>query len=378
MDCGRRTDESGAHALVLSIAVEVARLVPERHTEFTGRSCCLVGKAAPLRKEVCPDRAISTAPCGLDPAGICCYLYPYVPENRRSPHPAGPPADPAGDPSRGDPDQRTGVQRRGSSRAAIANALKGQDPRLVVIAGPCSIHDTAAALEYGERLARLAARYADHLIVVMRTYFEKPRTSVGWKGLINDPGSGRELPHQQRAAPRAQAAARHQRSGAADGLGISRHPDSAAHRRLDVVGGDRRPHHREPGPSRAGLGPVDAGRLQEQHGRQRRHRDRCGAGGALGALVPVGDQAGRIGNLPDDGQRRLSRDSARRKTHPGPNYDAAHVARCRRGSPGTGLCERVMVDCSHGNSEKDHRRQPLVADVDLRTGSRRDRGGFSA
>ncbi len=74
-----------------------------------------------------------------------------------------------------------------ASRAAIANALKGQDPRLVVIAGPCSIHDAAAALEYGERLARLASRYADHLIVVMRTYFEKPRTSVGWKGLINDP-----------------------------------------------------------------------------------------------------------------------------------------------------------------------------------------------
>src|SRR6185312_8716024 len=61
------------------------------------------------------------------------------------------------------------------------------DPRLVVIAGPCSIHDTGAALEYGERLARLASRYVDHLILVMRSYFEKPRTSVGWKGLINDP-----------------------------------------------------------------------------------------------------------------------------------------------------------------------------------------------
>src|SRR6188472_3912320 len=74
-----------------------------------------------------------------------------------------------------------------ASRAAITSALKGQDPRLVVIAGPCSIHDTSAALEYGEQLARLAGRYADRLIVVMRTYFEKPRTSVGWKGLINDP-----------------------------------------------------------------------------------------------------------------------------------------------------------------------------------------------
>src|SRR3954447_24277670 len=74
-----------------------------------------------------------------------------------------------------------------NARTAIAGAIEGRDPRLVVVAGPCSIHDSRAALEYGERLERLAARYADHLIVVMRTYFEKPRTSIGWKGLINDP-----------------------------------------------------------------------------------------------------------------------------------------------------------------------------------------------
>src|SRR4029453_11176179 len=91
------------------------------------------------------------------------------------------------------------LRQRGSnvvsaSRTASANALKGQDPRLVVIAGPCSIHDTTAALEYGERLARLASRYADHLILVMRTYFEKPRTSVGWKGLINDPDLDESFP----------------------------------------------------------------------------------------------------------------------------------------------------------------------------------------
>ena len=73
------------------------------------------------------------------------------------------------------------------TRVAIANVLEGHDPRLVVIVGPCSIHDPTAALEYAERLKPLAERYADHLIVVMRTYFEKPRTSVGWKGLINDP-----------------------------------------------------------------------------------------------------------------------------------------------------------------------------------------------
>src|SRR6476661_2236331 len=66
-----------------------------------------------------------------------------------------------------------------SSRAAIGQALDGTDPRLVVLVGPCSIHDTAAAIDYAERLAPMAVRYAAHLLVVMRTYFEKPRTSVG-------------------------------------------------------------------------------------------------------------------------------------------------------------------------------------------------------
>src|SRR3954467_14660616 len=73
------------------------------------------------------------------------------------------------------------------ARAAIAAAIEETDPRLVVVIGPCSIHDTRAALEYAARLKPIADRLADHLIVVMRTYFEKPRTAVGWKGLINDP-----------------------------------------------------------------------------------------------------------------------------------------------------------------------------------------------
>ena len=73
------------------------------------------------------------------------------------------------------------------TRAAVANALDGSDSRLVVIVGPCSIHDPSAALDYARKLAPLARRYENELIVVMRAYFEKPRTTVGWKGLINDP-----------------------------------------------------------------------------------------------------------------------------------------------------------------------------------------------
>ena len=74
-----------------------------------------------------------------------------------------------------------------STRQAIADVIHGRDSRLVVVVGPCSIHDTAAAMDYAERLRPLAARFGDELIIAMRVYFEKPRTSVGWKGLINDP-----------------------------------------------------------------------------------------------------------------------------------------------------------------------------------------------
>lgn len=74
-----------------------------------------------------------------------------------------------------------------SGRAAISKIFNNQDDRLLVVIGPCSIHDTKAAVEYGERLVQLREKYRDNLEVVMRVYFEKPRTTVGWKGLINDP-----------------------------------------------------------------------------------------------------------------------------------------------------------------------------------------------
>lgn len=82
------------------------------------------------------------------------------------------------------PDASAAVRR---GREQISAALAGRDDRLVVITGPCSIHDPEAALDYARRLRVLADAYADDLVVVMRTYFEKPRTTVGWKGLINDP-----------------------------------------------------------------------------------------------------------------------------------------------------------------------------------------------
>ena len=74
-----------------------------------------------------------------------------------------------------------------AGRQAIHKIFNGNDDRLLVVIGPCSIHDPEAALEYGQRLLRLREKYKDSLEIVMRVYFEKPRTTVGWKGLINDP-----------------------------------------------------------------------------------------------------------------------------------------------------------------------------------------------
>src|SRR5690348_16240982 len=74
------------------------------------------------------------------------------------------------------------------ARQDIAATLRGDSDRLLVVVGPCSIHDPKAGLDYAKRLSAVAKQYADDLLIVMRVYFEKPRTTIGWKGLINDPG----------------------------------------------------------------------------------------------------------------------------------------------------------------------------------------------
>ena len=79
------------------------------------------------------------------------------------------------------------TQTVSAARATVANILKGTDPRLLLVVGPCSIHDIAAAMDYAQQLKALADELKDELFIVMRVYFEKPRTTVGWKGLINDP-----------------------------------------------------------------------------------------------------------------------------------------------------------------------------------------------
>ena len=100
--------------------------------------------------------------------------------------------------------------------------MQGEDDRLLVVIGPCSIHDPAAALEYARRLREQRKRFHDTLEIVMRVYFEKPRTTVGWKGLINDPYLDESYPHRRGPAHRAPAAARHQPARRAGGQRVPR------------------------------------------------------------------------------------------------------------------------------------------------------------
>ena len=247
-----------------------------------------------------------------------------------------------------------------SARAAIAAALKGQDPRLVVIAGPCSIHDPVAALDYGERLARLAGRHADQLIVVMRTYFEKPRTSVGWKGLINDPDLDESF-HINKGLRLARRLLLD-----LNDLGLP-----TASEFLDI----QIPQHIADLTSWVAIGA----RTTESQV----HREL-----ASGLSMPVGFKNSTEGSVNTAIDAVLAARSAhwfpsvtkqgvsaifqttgndachvilRGGKRSGPNYDAAHVAEVSAGLARHGLQARVMVDCSHGNSEKDHRRQALVA-----------------
>ena len=186
----------------------------------------------------------------------------------------------------------------------------------------------------------------------MRVYFEKPRTTVGWKGYINDPrldGSFRINEGLRRARA---AAARRGRARPAGRHRVPRPAVAAVHRRPRRLGRDRRAHHRKPEPSPARLGPELPGRLQERHRRRRAGRGRRGRRRARAACLHGHDQDGPGGDLRDARQRRLPRHPARR--HARPNYDAASVDAACAVLRKAGLREQVMIDCSHANSAKEH------------------------
>ena len=246
----------------------------------------------------------------------------------------------------------------GRTRAAISDIMAGRDDRLLVIMGPCSIHDPAAALDYARRLAEQRAHYADTLEIVMRVYFEKPRTTVGWKGLINDPYLDESY--------RIDEGLRIARQLLID---INRLGLPAGSEFLDVIS----PQY---------IGDLIAwGAIGARTTESQVHREL-----ASGISAPIGFKNGTDGNIRiatdaiqaaarghhflsvhKNGQVAIVQTNGNKDCHvilrggKAPNYDAASVQAACDDLLKAGLPATLMVDCSHANSSKQHQKQLDVA-----------------
>lgn len=246
-----------------------------------------------------------------------------------------------------------------STRQQAADILKGEDDRLLVVVGPCSIHDPEAALAYAEKLKVVADQYRDDLLIVMRVYFEKPRTTVGWKGLINDPGLDNSFDINRGLRLARELLLKLAEMGMPAGTEF-----------LDAIS----PQYYADVIS---WGAIGARTTESQV-----HREL-----ASGLSMPVGFKNGTGGSI----QIALDAIGASSKPHhflsvtkqgvsaivtttgndschlilrggkSGPNYTAEEIAPVADRLQETGLPEQLMVDCSHGNSNKDFRNQPSVA-----------------
>lgn len=259
----------------------------------------------------------------------------------------------------------------GNARAALHRILEGADDRLAVVIGPCSIHDPRAALDYAQRLVEQRKRFGGELEIVMRVYFEKPRTTVGWKGLINDPdldGSFR-INKGLRVARKL--------LGDINALGVP-----AGCEFLDIIS----PQYLA---DLVAWGAIGARTTESQV-----HREMTS-----GLSCPVGFKNGTDGNVKiavdavqaashphhflavtKQGQAAIAATSGNRDCHvilrggKVPNYDAASVEAACSAIAKAGLPPRVMIDASHANSSKKPENQPLViADIaeQLEAGERR-------
>ncbi|MDV8057510.1 MULTISPECIES: 3-deoxy-7-phosphoheptulonate synthase [unclassified Rhodococcus (in: high G+C Gram-positive bacteria)] len=252
-----------------------------------------------------------------------------------------------------------------SGRAGVVDVLDGRDDRLIVVVGPCSVHDTDAALDYARRLAAKASELGDRLHIVMRVYFEKPRTTLGWKGLINDPHL----------------------DGSFDinaGLRVGRQL------LLDIsaLGLPVGCEFLDPITPQYIADLVSYGAIGARTAASQVHRQLCSA-----LSMPVGIKNSTEGDIQVavdgtraaaashvfpgtdlDGQAALIRTVGNPDCHvilrggvDGPNYDAESVADTVARLRKSGLPERVVIDASHGNSRKDHNKQvDVVTDVAAR------------
>ncbi|QTG92528.1 3-deoxy-7-phosphoheptulonate synthase [Vibrio fluvialis] len=245
------------------------------------------------------------------------------------------------------------------SRQTIADIIHKRDHRMLIVCGPCSIHDVEAAKEYAKRLKALSEQLKDQLYIVMRVYFEKPRTTVGWKGLINDPHLDGTFDIEH-------------------GLHVGRQllvelaemEIPLATEALDPIS----PQYLADTFSWAAIGA----RTTESQ----THREM-----ASGLSMPIGFKNGTDGSLSTainamqaassshrfmginrEGQVALLTTQGNANGHvilrggKQTNYDSVSVAECEEELAKVGLDSALMVDCSHANSRKDYRRQPLVAE----------------
>ena len=245
------------------------------------------------------------------------------------------------------------------ARQTVRRIVRGDDERLVVIVGPCSIHEPGSAIEYAQRLHEVAQRLADAIFPVMRVYFEKPRTRMGWKGLIYDPtldGEG-DIGEGLRAARRILIeCARLGVPAASEILDLATPQYYAELLSWGAIGARtvESPLHRQMASAlSAPLGFKNATNGSVQV--------------AIDA-IHVAAQSHRFPSISMDGRAIVVTTTGNPDTHlvlrgasSGPNYDEASVARAATALGDAGLPARLLVDCSHGNSAKDYRRQPEVA-----------------
>lgn len=250
----------------------------------------------------------------------------------------------------------------GLHRAALRRVLDDTDDRIVAIVGPCSIHDPVAGLDYARRLAEAAESHSEDLIVVLRAYLEKPRSVVGWKGLVHDPGldGGGDLAAGLRIGRRFLIDA------AATGLPLAGEfvdPFVAAYL-ADVISYaaiGARTVTSQPHRQLASWLPMPVGCKNTVDG---------DVEAALNAMLAAA-QPHTFPGVSDDGMPVVHRSRGNPYAHlvlrggsSGPNYAALSVQAALRELGVSALPERVVIDASHGNSGKDHRRQPtVVADV---------------
>ena len=254
---------------------------------------------------------------------------------------------------------RDGAEAVQRHRDEIAAILADRDDRLLLIVGPCSVHDPLAAMDYARRLAPLAEAYADRLKIVMRVYFEKPRTTVGWKGLINDPAM--DGSHDVERGLRTARALLLEIGALGLAVGCEFLEPTSPHYIADTVA----------------WGAIGARTTESQVHRQL----------ASGLSMPVGFKNGTDGNvqpaidgakaaaaqhvffgIDDLGRGAIVETAGNPDCHvilrggsAGPNYDGGSVRTAIEGIVAAKLPGRVMIDCSHANSGKDHVRQAGVA-----------------